>query len=188
MFRGLGPPVVGSAFYNAVLFSTYERCLHEFNVRHKNKHSPLPLQYYLLSGAFGGFAQSFVLCPIDVVKSKMQVMGLGHGSAAHLQQDSKVGSPSSFQVARDIVKQNGVRGLFLGLVPTLCRDVIGYGFFFWSYEGLKTITGGPVDAHIPEQKVHAHHSATSNILSVIVSGGLAGVIYHTTTHPSMYAH
>jgi len=148
-----------------------------------------------MAGAVGGFAQSLVLCPIDVVKSKMQVMGLdphhhypvSGASPNNINIESAKAPlekmPSATQVAREIIKARGIRGLYLGLLPTLYRDVIGYGFFFGSYEYLKGLTHGPVDAHTPDSEKSSPHSQTGDLLSVILAGGLAGVIYHASTHP-----
>lgn len=75
----------------------------------------------------------------------MQISGFGHGGGH---------GPGNLQMAREVLATRGWRGLFLGLVPTLGRDVPGcayslhtmitqsdlrhsYAVFFASYEFLK---------------------------------------------------
>lgn len=164
------------------MFSTYEHSLHLLNQYREPKDLrslSLSLPYYFAAGAAGGFTQSLVLCPIDVVKSKLQVMGIGHGHG-NLE---GVKVPSSLQVAREIVKNRGLLGLYLGLLPTLYRDVIGYGFFFTGYEGLKLWAEGPVATHAVDSGKHEHHGHGASMIAVTVSGGLAGVLYHLSTYP-----
>jgi solute carrier family 25 ornithine transporter 2/15 len=42
-------------------------------------------------------------------------------------------------VTRDIIRTEGIRGLFRGLTTTLVRECPGYGFFFGSYELTRSI-------------------------------------------------
>ena len=39
-----------------------------------------------------------------------------------------------WQMTREILKHEGIRGMFRGLVPTLAREMPGYFFFFGGYE------------------------------------------------------
>jgi len=41
---------------------------------------------------------------------------------------------SAWSLTRDILHEEGVVGLFRGLVPTFAREVPGYFFFFGGYE------------------------------------------------------
>lgn len=122
MFKGLAGPVVGSAFYNAVLFGVYESSLHE--LAHRRSDKKAQLSDFFFAGAagtccwkyltwIGGFAQSLILCPIDVVKCKMQIMGLGHGHEAAAA--THEAHPSTMSVARQVVNERGLQGLFLGI-------------------------------------------------------------------------
>jgi Mitochondrial carrier protein len=60
-----------------------------------------------------------VATPIEVLKCKAQV------------------NRSESVKYRQIYQQIGVQGLYKGVLPLLCRDVPGWGVYFWAYELLK---------------------------------------------------
>jgi solute carrier family 25 carnitine/acylcarnitine transporter 20/29 len=184
----LASPLAGSALLNAVLFGAYERSLSQFQkyfIRNEEGYSigPIPLHYYFYAGAIGGLASTFVTCPVDVVKNKMQVMGLGHGYSATssgAEGAKKKKSLTTFDVFKLTLRTGGIRGIYLGMVPTLYRDIPGYGVYFFVYEGLKRKLGITGSEH--EALGGSTHEG-ANIFTVIFAGGTAGMIYHGATYP-----
>jgi len=183
LFSGLASPLAGSALLNAVLFGGYERSLAHFQKtffksEHGHPMTALPLPYYFYAGAIGGLASTIVTCPVDVVKNKMQVMGLGHGSSAA---SNSVKQLTTFDVFKSTMRTGGLRGIYLGMVPTLLRDVPGYGVYFFVYESLKRQFG--ISEHDNEGSENGSSHGGANIATVILSGGLAGMVYHASVHP-----
>ncbi|XP_011270317.1 carrier protein, variant [Capsaspora owczarzaki ATCC 30864] len=181
IFKGLGPPLAASAFVTSALFGSYSAVLaqlHTHPVIHE--HSFLQLNVHnAIAGAGGGLAQAFLTCPIDVVKNRLQIEGMGHGDGGH--GHAHGGGGSAFKLARHIVSSHGLRGLYLGFGPTLMRDVPGYAVFFASYESLKHLMLGDAkrgDDAEPDGGEHA-----GGPLAVIVAGGTAGSLYHLSTYP-----
>lgn len=86
-----------------------------------------------LSNAFAGviasFFSSFTLCPTELIKCKLQ-------SLREMKNSSHI---TPFRLTRQILKQEGIRGLYRGLVPTLAREMPGYFFFFGGYEGTREL-------------------------------------------------
>jgi solute carrier family 25 (mitochondrial ornithine transporter) member 2/15 len=39
-----------------------------------------------------------------------------------------------YQLTKQIIKTEGIKGMFRGLVPTFAREMPGYFFFFGGYE------------------------------------------------------
>lgn len=54
----------------------------------------------------------------------------GVGNAKHI---------SPFQLTKQILKTEGVPGLFRGLTSTFAREMPGYFFFFGGYEGCREL-------------------------------------------------
>lgn len=48
-----------------------------------------------------------------------------------------------WSLTKQIVRENGLRGLFRGLVPTFMREMPGYFFFFGGYEFSRTLLTPP---------------------------------------------
>ena len=76
-------------------------------------------------------------------------------------------------VTKQILRDEGLSGMFRGLVPTTVRQMIGYFFFFGGYElskNLLTPKGKSKDDLGP--------------LKTIVCGGIGGMSFWVTTYPS----
>lgn len=83
------------------------------------------------------------------------------------------GQTSSFTIAKTVLKNDGLKGLYFGGVVTSLRDSIGYGFYFWSYELTKRLLLSR--QHDPFLK--------ASTVDVLVSGGIAGVITWASIYP-----
>ena len=65
------------------------------------------------AGAVGGLAAFVISAPTELVKCRAQVSAI---------------ATSSWSIARDTWKQEGIRGLYYGGGITSVRDAVGYGF------------------------------------------------------------
>jgi len=89
-----------------VLFYSYEICQNHF-------------QNAALSGGIAGIGYWVTMQPVDVIKSRQQVLSIG----------SKV--PIKFiTCAKSVVQTGGFRGLYAGLTPMLLRSIPANGVLF----------------------------------------------------------
>lgn len=93
-------------------------------IEHKSSIDELSLLGNALAGFFAAFFSSFTLCPTELIKCKLQAMH-------EMKQTEKI---SPFKLTGDILRTEGIRGMFRGLVPTFAREMPGYFFFFGGYE------------------------------------------------------
>ncbi|XP_023005490.1 mitochondrial carnitine/acylcarnitine carrier-like protein [Cucurbita maxima] len=167
LYKGMGAPLATVAAFNAVLFSV--RGQMEALVR-SQPGVPLSVNQQVVCGAGAGVAVSFLACPTELIKCRLQAQSaLAQSSSAGL--TVKYGGP--MDVARHVLKsEGGVKGLFKGLVPTLAREVPGNAAMFGTYELLKQCFAGGPD--------------TSNLGrgSLIVAGGLAGASFWLSVYPT----
>ncbi|OVA04168.1 Mitochondrial carrier protein [Macleaya cordata] len=88
--------------------------------------------------AAGGIAATFV-CPLDVIKTRLQV----HGQL-QLSHPVKKGSLIAASL-REIIKNEGVRGMYSGLSPTILALLPNWAVYFTVYEQLKGLLSSHVD-------------------------------------------
>ncbi|OBZ71890.1 Solute carrier family 25 member 38 [Grifola frondosa] len=88
------------------------------------------VSHHLLSGALSGFASSICLQPFDLLKTRMQ-----QGDGALM-----IPRRASFMLhtTRDIVRTNGLSGLWRGTTPTLLRNVPGVALYFTGLNQART--------------------------------------------------
>ncbi|KAI9868343.1 MAG: hypothetical protein M1813_005786 [Trichoglossum hirsutum] len=107
---GATAPILGYGALNALLFVCYNRTL---KLLDDNPQYPSNLWKVWSAGAVGGLATFVVSAPTELVKCRAQVSS---------------SDKTSLSITRDIIRTNGVRGLFFGGTVTSLRDSIGYGF------------------------------------------------------------
>lgn len=76
------------------------------------------------AGFLAAFFSSFTLCPTELIKCKLQALH-------EMNQTERV---TPYQLTKQVLKTEGIKGMFRGLTPTFAREMPGYFFFFGGYE------------------------------------------------------
>ncbi|GAB4818386.1 hypothetical protein N2152v2_005432 [Parachlorella kessleri] len=140
-----------------------------------------------LSGGIAGAITATVVCPLDVLKTRLQVQrkaatqyaGIGGGLSK-------------------ILREEGMRGLYRGLTPTLMALLPNWAVYFTVYERLKTTIGtrvGPKHAHSPG--VHMAAAACAGAATMVITNPLwviktrlqtqnMGIRMGASKNPAMY--
>lgn len=113
---GAAAPILGYGALNALLFVAYNRTLKALDpsISDPTSIDEVSLTKIWLAGATGGMASWIVSSPTELIKCRAQ-----------LSQDRNT---SSWSIVRDVIRTNGVRGLYFGGLITSIRDSVGYGF------------------------------------------------------------
>ncbi|GLT91214.1 hypothetical protein SLE2022_091130 [Rubroshorea leprosula] len=167
LYKGMGAPLATVAAFNAVLFSA--RGQMEALLR-SQPGAPLTVNQQIVCGAGAGIAVSFLACPTELIKCRLQAQSALAGSGAA---GVAVMYGGPLDVAKHVLKsEGGTRGLFKGLVPTLAREVPGNAAMFGVYEAVKQSMAGGQD--------------TSKLGrgSLIIAGGLAGASFWLSVYPT----
>ncbi|XP_050674190.1 mitochondrial basic amino acids transporter-like [Leptidea sinapis] len=117
-YRGIGAPLGGVAFVNAIVFGTYGNTV-------KALPNPDSLMSHAIAGSTSGLLQSLVCAPIELVKTRQQLAKPGEGIPN-----------GAFSGARYILRSGGYRALFRGLGITMARDSPAFTIYFVSYEAM----------------------------------------------------
>ncbi|PPD79569.1 hypothetical protein GOBAR_DD23507 [Gossypium barbadense] len=168
LYKGMGAPLATVAAFNALLFTV--RGQMESFLRSESG-VPLTVNQQVIAGAGAGVAVSFLACPTELIKCRLQAQSALAVDAGSAGVAVKYGGP--MDVAKQVLRsEGGARGLFKGLVPTLAREVPGNAAMFGVYEALKQYMAGGTD--------------TSKLGrgSLIVAGGLAGASFWSSVYPT----
>lgn len=84
-----------------------------------------------LAGAGAGAVAATIVCPLDVLKTRLQVSTLKTAGDAYV---------STFSSLQKIVKVEGLVGLYRGLTPTIVALLPNWAVYFTAYETLKRMT------------------------------------------------
>ncbi|KAF1973331.1 mitochondrial carrier [Bimuria novae-zelandiae CBS 107.79] len=154
LVKGTTAPLLGYGALNALLFVAYNRTL---LLLHDSPTHPASLAKVWCAGAAGGFASFVVSAPTELIKCRAQV--------------SSSDSTTSYGIARDVWRREGIRGLYYGGGITSVRDAFGYGWYFWTYEWTKQAMSEPTDTD------------RQAAVKVLLCGGLAGVVTWASIFP-----
>lgn len=160
---GTAAPILGYGALNALLFVSYNRSEAALNGA-LSTHKSLWATW--LAGALGGLSTWVVSTPTELVKCRAQM-------------STTTPAVSSWAIARQIWRADGLRGLYFGGIVTALRDSIGYGFYFWSYELASSCwpsSSRPDDA---DGAVSLRHEAPK----ILLCGGLAGIVTWASVFP-----
>jgi len=163
LYAGTPPALVANIFENSVLFTAYGYC--QKVVSHLNgtdlaKMSPLQ---HALSGGLAGIVSSFVLCPTELIKCRLQ---------AQREMNPCIRS-TSISICRQMFKRKGLMAFTNGMVPTLVREIPGCFLFFGTYE---------MSRNFLAQK--GQNKNEIGLLKTAISGALSGVILWIACFPA----
>lgn len=115
LYKGFTFPLIGSSFIVGTHFHIYNK--------YKNEMSSF------CAGGFAGLCSSFIVNPVELVRIKMQMSDKMSNNKQY---------KNSFVCVKNIIENNGMRGLFKGQLSTSARDIIGYGSFFYVYSNYQS--------------------------------------------------
>uniref|UniRef100_A9U4Q7 Predicted protein n=1 Tax=Physcomitrium patens TaxID=3218 RepID=A9U4Q7_PHYPA len=169
LYRGLSAPLASVALFNAVLFTARGQ-METFLLRNSRSCTTLTIPQQMVAGAGAGFAVSFVACPTELVKCRLQAQSNSTPSLITPGEEDKVPYGGCLDVAKHIFRQGGILGFYKGLTPTFLREVFGNAAYFGSYQGTKQLEGGS-----------ASNLGTGSLL---LAGAVAGAMFWLCVYPA----
>lgn len=198
LFKGMTGAMASNIFFNAVLFGTFEDFKKRLSVQRPvldpNTGAMLGHELHVSRAAFvaaasgSGIVESFIYCPLELVKSRLQIQYHSAGAA---------NADTPWSVVRDIRAQRGlVRGLYRGMQATLMREglcVVGgrmelasaaHATRTASSEARRPRSGNIVyfSTYTTVKQTIARYTE-SNSLRAVLSGGVTGLAYWCFVYP-----
>ncbi|KAK7292894.1 hypothetical protein RJT34_15750 [Clitoria ternatea] len=128
LYKGLGATLLGVGPSLAISFSVFEG-LRSFWQSQRPDDSTVMVS--LACGSLSGIASSTATFPLDLVRRRMQLEGAS-GRA-------RVYNTSLFGTFKHIIRSEGARGLYRGILPEYYKVVPGVGIVFMTHETLKML-------------------------------------------------
>ncbi|XP_078428343.1 mitochondrial substrate carrier family protein [Wolffia australiana] len=175
IYRGASSAFIGMAFESSLIFGIYSQMTHA--LQGKTERNSPQLEIIVPSAGFGGAVISFILCPSELIKCRMQVQGC---SSATFPSYPRYNGP--LDCALQTVKSEGIHGLFRGGSATLLRESIGNAVFFSTYEFTRYF----MRSHLNPDSLGLTSSRQKLFLDIgsgIFSGGLAGMAFWSAVLP-----
>ncbi|KAK4432337.1 Calcium-binding mitochondrial carrier protein SCaMC-1 [Sesamum alatum] len=128
LYKGMGATLLGVGPSIAISFSVYESLRSYWHSQRPNDSS---VMVSLACGSLSGIASSTATFPLDLVRRRMQLEGAA-GRA-------RVYNTGLFGTFAHIVRSEGFRGLYRGIMPEYYKVVPSVGIVFMTYETLKKL-------------------------------------------------
>ncbi|KAF9940031.1 hypothetical protein KVV02_001476 [Mortierella alpina] len=170
LYKGMASPMVGVALVNALLFGVYGFFM---DIQMDNPGDDPTLMQIYLAGTGSGIVNSFISCPMELSKIRLQNQDQAAGAKIT---PGKLGANTFYKGPMDCFKQTyrqgGIRACYRGLWSTILRET-SYGPYFLSYEIF-------CRALTPEGQ------RTQDLSSgrLVVAGGFAGIAGWLSTYPT----
>ncbi|CAL4966116.1 unnamed protein product [Urochloa decumbens] len=165
LYRGMAAPLASVAFQNAMVFQVYAILSRSLGSESSTSDPP-SYTSVALAGVGTGALQTLILSPVELVKIRLQLEAAGH---KHRRPGDHHGP---VDMARDILRREGLRGIYRGLTVTALRDAPAHGVYFWTYEYAR-------------ERLHpgCRRGGGESLATMLVSGGLAGVASWVCCYP-----
>ncbi|XP_068644073.1 uncharacterized protein [Aristolochia californica] len=128
LYKGLGATLLGVGPSIAISFSVYETLRSSWQSRRPHDSCVL---VSLACGSLSGIASSTATFPLDLVRRRMQLEGAGGQARVY-----KTGLLGTFQ---HIIRTEGFKGLYRGILPEYYKVVPSVGIVFMTYESIKML-------------------------------------------------
>lgn len=161
-FRGLSWPLLSYSFMNSMFFGTYGRILQQFGHHEREGEAPIHPQVYA-AGCLATLPTVFIACPVDVIKVTMQAQIEHENGNGHTPHKPRKFYRGPIEATFDIIKHNGIRGMFRGFWTQMLRDSPANGVYMISYE-LASYEAAQFLPNVPSQAIN------------FICGGVAGVL------------
>ncbi|OAV88840.1 hypothetical protein PTTG_04454 [Puccinia triticina 1-1 BBBD Race 1] len=116
----------------------------------------------IISGAGAGLVSSVITCPLDVVKTKLQAQGGLFTS--HQAVDYYEGLLGSMRI---IWREEGFRGLYRGLGPTIIGYLPTWAIYFTIYDAAK--------AKLADSRPNHQEDAVAHVLAAMTAGATSTI-------------
>lgn len=166
LFKGMATPLATIAFQNAVAFQAY--ALFSRALSDRTSQEPLSYQKVAIAGIAAGTIQTAILTPVDLIKIRLQIATDRRAKKSSLQ------SPQAgpLGLVRNIVRREGIKGLYRGWTATVIRDAPSHAVYFGTYEYMRELLH-------PGCRTDSEESLST----MLVSGGLAGSLSWLCCYP-----
>ncbi|KAI8540018.1 hypothetical protein RHMOL_Rhmol09G0228400 [Rhododendron molle] len=128
LYKGLGATLLGVGPNLAISFSVYDSLRSYWKSQRPDDSTVL---VSLACGSVSGIASSTATFPLDLMRRRMQLEGAG-GRA-------RVYTTGLFSTFGYIIRAEGLRGLYRGILPEYLKVVPSIGIVFMTYEKMKQI-------------------------------------------------
>nr|GMD11494.1 mitochondrial arginine transporter BAC1 isoform X1 [Ipomoea batatas] len=169
LYRGATSSFVGMAFESSLAFGIYSQTK-RFLQGGLEGGKPQP-HVIIPSAALAGSIISFILCPSELVKCRIQVQG----TDSLLLSSTRYSGP--LDCAIKTVKTGGFTGIFQGGFTTLLRESVGNVVFFSTYEYVR------YQMHLQFKGASSESNQLVDVGVGIMSGGLGGIAYWSAVLP-----
>ncbi|XP_002161023.1 mitochondrial ornithine transporter 1 [Hydra vulgaris] len=161
-YAGSVPAAAANIAENSVLFLCYGQCSKIVAYMSGTNKDNMSLIQKALSGSFASFFAAFALCPLELIKCRMQTVN-------ELGSNKKI---TPFKIVREVLIRDGPLGFYHGITSTILREVPGYFFFFGGYEGTKVLLAN-----------NEEEFENPGVLKTIIAGGNGGLALWSAVYP-----
>lgn len=161
-WKGSGASILGSCFSHSISFGVVENCKKYLS---HSKDQPLTLLDHAICGFCSGSATSLISTPTEGVRIKIQTQG-------YLEYRGDVHYKNTYRFGLELLRVRGIAGVYRGFLTTFLRDSIGDTFYYTTYQAVPMYLLGKKELN-----------QDKDVLSIILSGGLAGMAFWTLTYP-----
>ena len=164
LYKGVFPPLLMQGVINSIVFGVERTAAWYLRPRIQDD-GWKEVKIGVYGGLAGGFVQSFVCAPMELVKLQTQHQKIGESGKYK----------GNWAILKDIYRKGGVRGCYQGFWVTACRDTPAFAVYFASYEGQMHF--------LAQRKGISKQELSLSLRYPFICGGTTGMITWLVNYP-----
>ena len=172
LYKGVVAPFAGFTTINSIVFGIHGNMMQYLEPK-KSMRFPTIWKSAVAGGIAGG-VQCVICSPMELLRIRMQVEGIGEMTKATLYQPSQ--SRVYHNTLECLIKtyqEGGVRGVYKGMVPTLWREIPSFAAYFATWEYLCQAMSDNKDGLKHNMKMY----------KLLIAGGFSGISAWVVSYP-----
>jgi len=162
-YKGMSSPMVGVAVINGIVFSVQNLSKNLFE-------NPDAYPVLAITGAMAGGVQSFICSPIELIKTRLQMQGIGQHRQLFVLSTNLYKGP--IDCLKKAYQRRGIRhGVMRGLSMSMARDIPSFAAYFPAWQFFVT-TFSPTSKE-----------ADMPMYLSLIGGAFTGVAAWTVSYP-----
>jgi len=137
LYSGLLPSLCGIVPYAGIQLSVYD--LTKELLLHARGRTVCDQVDFFVAGAWAGLVAQTAAFPIELIRRRMQVRGFDLGGVVDPSASAPKGGTGFLHEIQSVIRADGFRGLYRGLVPNYLKIVPAAGVNFLVFEQAKTL-------------------------------------------------
>lgn len=156
----------------------------------QQQHGHTPVQFNLgielLAGTLAGVTSCILFYPLECIEAKLQVLSGNKTQSSSIDKKKLFQPKTPIETARYIWRQEGIKGFYSGLTPTVLGSAVNWGIYFSIYRFANHWWSSTSDPQSPKWIGHSFSAIAAGLITTAIVNPFWVLKIRLATTPHKY--